>query len=266
MSIWFVLLVLSAVGSITHARKQNKLNDRPIIAVLTQLLPGNKTHSYIAASYVKYLESAGARVVPIPHFYTPLQIKDIFQHVNGVLLPGGGASLIASHPSFYYKHGKQLFHLALKANDNGIYIPVWGTCLGFQAIHVFQADSTEECILSRRVASDLALPLRYTSNAETSKLFRPMSRDLYDLLAKEGLTYNSHHQGISRETYNSTPLLKDFFKVLSTNVDVKGKEFISTVEGKFCFIKRVAKVIVDGVENCLNDIFIYLTFITTLQG
>ena len=47
---------------------------------------------------------------------------------------------------------------------------------------------------------------------------------------------------------------------------VKGKEFISTVEGKFCFIKRVARVIVDGVGNCLNDIFIYLTFITTLQG
>ena len=41
-----------------------ELNDRPIIAVLAQAIEGFKEYSYIAASYVKYLESAGARVVP----------------------------------------------------------------------------------------------------------------------------------------------------------------------------------------------------------
>src|SRR5687767_8821686 len=45
-------------------------NDRPIIGVLTQEYFGGfkgygNNHSYIAASYVKWVESAGGRVVPI---------------------------------------------------------------------------------------------------------------------------------------------------------------------------------------------------------
>lgn len=46
--------------------------DVPIIGILSQetfsvnsLFPGINYDSFIAASYVKYLESAGARVVPI---------------------------------------------------------------------------------------------------------------------------------------------------------------------------------------------------------
>ncbi len=37
----------------------------PVIGVLTQNSFGHYGQSYIAASYVKFLESAGARVVPI---------------------------------------------------------------------------------------------------------------------------------------------------------------------------------------------------------
>ena len=38
-------------------------NSRPVIGILTQ--PGLNDEEYIAASYVKYAEAAGARVVPI---------------------------------------------------------------------------------------------------------------------------------------------------------------------------------------------------------
>ncbi|KAF7275319.1 hypothetical protein GWI33_011870, partial [Rhynchophorus ferrugineus] len=48
------------------------INDRPIIGILSQetyivryLFPGRQYDSFISASYVKFLESAGARVVPI---------------------------------------------------------------------------------------------------------------------------------------------------------------------------------------------------------
>jgi len=46
-------------------------NDRPIIGVLSQELDDSiatifpDKHSYIAASYIKYIEGAGARAVPI---------------------------------------------------------------------------------------------------------------------------------------------------------------------------------------------------------
>ena len=41
----------------------NSTNNRPIIGILSQEYFPSPSHSYIAASYVKYLESAGARVV-----------------------------------------------------------------------------------------------------------------------------------------------------------------------------------------------------------
>ena len=76
--------------SIQDDLQRGHLNNRPIIAVLAQKehkeLPPNQ--SYIAASYVKYLESSGARVVPIAHYYTTKQVTEIFKYVNGVFFPG----------------------------------------------------------------------------------------------------------------------------------------------------------------------------------
>ena len=52
----------------------------------------NKT-SYIGAAYVKYLESAGARVVPILTYKDDRYYEELFKHLNGILFPGGGVSL-----------------------------------------------------------------------------------------------------------------------------------------------------------------------------
>jgi hypothetical protein len=49
---------------ISISQSETVSNNRPIIGVLSQEYE-DQHHSYIAASYVKYLESAGARVVRI---------------------------------------------------------------------------------------------------------------------------------------------------------------------------------------------------------
>ena len=110
-------------------QQQQQLNNRPIIAVLAQRYPDTSNQSYIAASYVKYLESGGARVVPVPHHFNSSQIQQLFNHINGVLLPGGSAHIMRSD---FYDHAKQLWDLSIAANDRGDYFPMWGTCLGFQ--------------------------------------------------------------------------------------------------------------------------------------
>lgn len=223
-----LLLSLLLFGAITGSRRRNvklkKLNHRPIIAVLAQKYKSTSTQSYIAASYVKYLESAGARVVPIPHNFTESKIKEIFQYVNGVLLPGGAAEPLTSH---YYHHAKQFWDMALEANNGGNYFPVWGTCLGIQTLYIIRMNLN---MLSRRVASDLAMPLNFTANAKASKLFRGIDKDLYAALGSENITYNHHHYGIEPATHEAHLELKNFFNVLSLNKDVNGNEFISTVE------------------------------------
>lgn len=43
--------------------------------------------TFIAVSYVEFLESAGARVVPIHYDSSDGELKALFQSINGILLP-----------------------------------------------------------------------------------------------------------------------------------------------------------------------------------
>ena len=88
---------------------------------LDNALCGNSCQ-YIAASYVKYLEMAGARVVPIDFFSTPAQIDSLFDSLNGVLFPGGGSP--------FPETAQYVFDKVVAANDAGDYFPLWGTCMG----------------------------------------------------------------------------------------------------------------------------------------
>ena len=100
-------------------------NTRPIIGILDQDYDTKNT--YIAASYVKWVESAGARAVPL--FYNKWStstMEGMLKNLNGVILPGGGQSLTTK----YRSQLDTVFNYAKKANDNGIYFPVWGTCQG----------------------------------------------------------------------------------------------------------------------------------------
>ncbi|XP_071446441.1 gamma-glutamyl hydrolase-like isoform X2 [Hetaerina americana] len=99
---FFFLLILSTVFQvISLSLGQLKTpNNRPIIGVLSQEITNplvkNKYSnytSYIAASYVKFLEGAGARVVPIRINLSDDYYENIVNSVNGVLFPGGGINL-----------------------------------------------------------------------------------------------------------------------------------------------------------------------------
>lgn len=100
-------------------------HDRPTVGILTQQY--NSTHTYIAASYVKWVEGAGARAVPL--FYErwdQTAMLKMLHSVNGVLLPGGGAEFKGA----YWDALQTLFNYAKNANANGVHFPIWGTCLG----------------------------------------------------------------------------------------------------------------------------------------
>jgi gamma-glutamyl hydrolase len=107
------------------------LNTRPIIGIVTQPADSPLSqfgNSYIAASYVKYIESAGARVVPIFHTLPSTDLVKLLSSINGVLFPGGGASF----SGVYWQTITGIWNYALSANDEGDYFPLWGTCMGFQ--------------------------------------------------------------------------------------------------------------------------------------
>ncbi|KDR20014.1 Gamma-glutamyl hydrolase [Zootermopsis nevadensis] len=77
--------------------------------------------------------------------YTTNQSTQYYEYVisslNGLLIPGGAAPFTATDG--YASAGWQLYKLAAKKNDAGVYFPVWGTCLGFELLAVLSANRTD---------------------------------------------------------------------------------------------------------------------------
>jgi gamma-glutamyl hydrolase len=221
----FFLILALAEGKSLRAEKTN---DRPIIGLFTQPTSSKEGTCggnclYVAASYVKYLESAGARVVPINYYASNSQLDTLFNSVNGVFFPGGSAS--------FPKQAQYIYDKVVAANDAGDYFPLWGTCMGFQWLMIAQSRNSN--ILDPKNGQmdsyNLSIPLNFTSAAKTSRLFKDAG-SIYSVLETEDVTMNNHHYGIYPSTFEATSSLNSFFNVLSTNVDRKGVEFISTVE------------------------------------
>lgn len=204
-----------------------QLNPRPVIGVLAQenlqLDEFARGSSYIAACYVKYLEGAGARVVPIRINQTEEEYSKIFSSINGLLLPGGNVDL---QKSLFSRASKTFYNLALKANDGGDYFPIWGTCQGFQQLTVLTSNRN---LLTLTDTKNVALPLKFTTAAHSSRMFQHFPKDLMQALAEENITSNFHKWSLSLQNYTRNAKLKRFYRVLSTNSDGK-KEFISTME------------------------------------
>ncbi len=146
-------------------------NNRVLIGLLTQNSdPSPRGQSYIAASYVKFLEAAGARVVPFLHDLPKHEIKrrccaallflainsglvphcniitrsdsdwHRFNIVNGFLIPGGAAPLRPGHT--FFDTAAEVVRLADEANGRGDSFPILGICLGFETLAIVTSGNT----------------------------------------------------------------------------------------------------------------------------
>lgn len=128
------LLVLCALVAAALVAAALAAPPRPIIGILTLPCTDSDCRSSqsFPASYVKFVEAAGGRVVPIPYNATAEQVIQLFSQLNGVLFTGGDADL--SNGSPFFEQVKFIFGLVFAMNQAGTYLPLWGTCLGFEAI------------------------------------------------------------------------------------------------------------------------------------
>lgn len=205
------------------------LNDWPIIGIFTQ--PSDSTEGdcggdclYIAASYVKYLEAAGARVVPIDYNAKESELDALFSSLNGIFFTGGDSEFPAS--------AQYMFDKVVAANDAGDFMPLWGTCMGFEWLLMSAARDSK--ILDPKVgqmdAYNYSIPLDLTTAASTSKLFGSAPEKIMSILTSENVTMNNHHYGIWTDSFKAHSELRKFFNVLSTNNDRNGHNFVSTME------------------------------------
>ncbi|RMZ57383.1 hypothetical protein APUTEX25_004217 [Auxenochlorella protothecoides] len=221
------------MSSMLYKRKRDKQTDkertnmRPIIGVVSQEGdPAPKGHTYIAASYIKFLEAAGARVIPILADMPPEEVERRFKLVNGILVPGGSQVLRPGHG--FYDVTSKIFELTLKANDHGDFFPLHGTCLGFETLAVIA--SKNHSILSEFDAENLPSPLFPTDKAEKSEFFSVLPHKVYENLLTKPYAMENHVNGLAWTAIAENPTLVDFFDVLTLSIDRGGRTYVSTME------------------------------------
>ncbi|KAG0719127.1 Gamma-glutamyl hydrolase [Chionoecetes opilio] len=217
-------------GPTRAATDAEELNLTPIIGVLAQELsksmdeavsPHNYT-SYIAASYVKFYESAGARIVPVMINQDDDYYAMIAASLNGMIFPGGSASI--TDKSGYGRAGELLYRL-LQERDPPV--PLLATCLGFEMMMYLAGNGSYP--LTRCYASSKADPLDLYTGWEESRMLGEAPEDVLEILTTTNATSNFHKYCVLPETFYDLSIDQDYILV-STSEDFHGVEYVSTVE------------------------------------
>jgi gamma-glutamyl hydrolase len=95
-----VTLAVAAFATIEHHEVQKE--DRPVIGILTlptkyEDFPISANYTtYIAASYVKWAEGGGARVIPLKVNDSKENLTELISKVNGIIFTGGTAPFFSN--------------------------------------------------------------------------------------------------------------------------------------------------------------------------
>lgn len=201
----------------------------PLVGVVSQPgAPAPDSATYVAASYVKFLEAAGARPVPIVAGTPEAELRALFPLLSGVIFPGGSAPLQGGS---YMDSVDKVFQLAEEANAGGRYFPLWGVCLGFEAMAV--VSSGEEDVISDCSAEDAAAPLQFVGQAAAGasgvgRLFSDFRPRTLKAMAEQPVVMENHKHCVSPGSFDA--LLSGEWTLLATSEDREGTAYVAAME------------------------------------
>eukprot|EP00483_Globobulimina_turgida_P010125 UN10144 len=214
--------------------------DEPIIGILTlpcsstsSWCPSNvnaKATTYLPASYVKWLEGGGARVIPIRADDTFANVETLLSQINGVVFTGGAASFSSSN--IWWNQLNNILSYLRSFSTSTKAIPLWATCLGFQGLVTSTAGQT---VNTAKPAEDEPLPITFSSNAANCRIFNTTMNDqyssmVYNVLKTKNVTMNFHNYGIDPSLFTNIKYLNGNFSVLGTSNDANGEAFVTIIE------------------------------------
>jgi len=179
------------------------------------------TDSYILAAYVKFMEAAGARVIPLIVNEPEEVMMEKLSKINGVLFPGGAND--------YVSYGRKIINHLKEVNDAGQFYPAWGTCLGFENLLIWASDRGTD-ILESYNAHAISLTLDFVVDPETTRMFGPLGSDAYTYTTTP-MTLNSHSYGVNPDSFTTDKALSEFYRLTSVSYEPStGKPFGTSIE------------------------------------
>jgi gamma-glutamyl hydrolase len=190
---------------------------------------GSKSWNYIAASYVKWLEAAGAEVVPIQWDQPFEQIDYLLDRLNGVVFTGGNIKILddEGNPKSIYFTFQHITEYILKKNQNSHYYPLWGTCMGFWNIARALGNNTQvltACKNCTYVKRDVFPETNYTS-----KMLKNLPKDLKAKIQTDELNVFLHWNMITPSVFQRKTLSK-YWTPVAHSFDALSKEYVSMAE------------------------------------
>ena len=239
------LLLLTHVAASNSPPLPPPTHLRPIVGILTVPLASGCVTAAAADStsllsvtscfdslYVKWLESSGARVVPIRYDSSDTELQNLVSSVNAILFTGGDTPIIHTDSQYMHAAGYLLNH-TIASTDH---FPLWGTCMGIQTLSILTAGTAS--VLESGIFTGVdpqMMPLNLTNDATAkSRLLNEQTTppSVLQSLINAPVTTNLHHDGIDPQSYVTNANLNSFYYVLSTNEDTSGHAFVSTIEAK----------------------------------
>ena len=217
------LLLVLASAAVTSV----SATDRPIIGILAQettpdidaLFPELNYTSYVQASYVQFVESAGARAAPVFVYRSQQYYEDMFRQLNGLLLPGGDSQL----DSDGFGAAARAFWELAHAHPE-VHFPIWGTCQGHQEL-AFLAGGTE--VIGACDAQNQVVAVQPTSELDQSRLFANATDEELALFTVEPNVVMFHSNCVMPDSFSR---LATEFRSLATNDDRQGAPYVSILE------------------------------------
>lgn len=117
--------------------------------------------------------------------------------------------------------------------STGITFPILGVCQGFEALALASNNMDPGIVTQCKSMYHVMLPLEFTPGFRKSSLYRDASDEVITTLATMNVTPNYHKWCI-----RPSAKLSEHWKILSTNKDDDGLEFVSSMEnGSFVGIQ-----------------------------
>lgn len=209
--------------------------DRPIVGILSLPLTDSfreihhittNARAVIPASYAKWLQSAGAQVVVIPHFWEISRIENIVGKLSGVLFTGGDNGDVE-----WNRTTSWIYNEALRRNNTDSKLALWGTCLGFERI--MQVASEDELnTVVKAVLVDGSIPVEWTGSPSSSPFLSYLGREDTARFANNDIAYNFHVWGVTKESWAAhADKLDPLFDVIGMH-HTDDSTFVAMVEGK----------------------------------
>lgn len=209
----------------------------PILGILT--IPSEVSgydptkYSYFPSSYVKFIESGGAQVVPIPYDLPQADMVYLLDRLNGVLFTGGDSTFVDAqgNPTTIATALEFVVSYVIDQNMEGNYYPLWGTCQGFEVIAMILARNFN--LLTSCTGCAGVNKNNFLEPAYSSKLWADLPADLEQKMNTANISYFNEDFKLDIAAFQNNVFLSSVVTPASYTYDAANIKYVSSYESPY---------------------------------